>query len=219
MTVLHMPRWRKRLVPLHSRKSPPRPGVTPAHAAEFADAMRGEHPYPATGGLLAAPAAVQDAPAGEAWNVPSPVMPVRNRAEEMGPAEATAFAAVIHGFADRPVFTGAQDGGMQLPMAAHDTVMDFPPDMDRPYVPEPEYYVPDLGADLAELPLFRAALSTTMRHGYGCRCCGRQPEGGTWAERYADEYAHLLSDTPAPDYRLDELFGPDMAEFERQVAA
>ena len=68
-----------------------------------------------------------------------------------------------------------------------DTVMDYPPSQDRPYVAEP--YVPDIFADICGLPVLRSTIRARARYWHhGCRCEPGNVAGGVrWlASQYAD---------------------------------
>jgi len=63
----------------------------------------------------------------------------------------------------------------------------------RPYLPADEVPVPDLCADLSDLPAFRDALSRRTRCHAGECLCGQQVPGDTWGERMVRAGIHLLA--------------------------
>ena len=67
--------------------------------------------------------------------------------------------------------------------------------MAREYVPEP--YTPDLCADLADLAIFREALSLRTRCHAGECLCGHPVTGETWGERMVRAGIHLLTGNEA----------------------
>jgi hypothetical protein len=107
--------------------------------------------------------------------------------------------------------------GGQVPYYGHHiTNPDFPAVHTRPYVPaetpepepaepepavvaEPPAHVPDIFADLRDLPCLRDAIASTMqRHCRECRTCGRVLPGRDWPERFAAQLAHIASGVDAP---------------------
>jgi hypothetical protein len=168
--------------------------LTPARAALFAGEFsgRGLHPYPPLD-------------RAEKWLLPPRVMPQR-RTGEMSPADAAAFADDFRGLAEPEVFTAAQPCDPDETM-----VWDAPPHLrsepaisslcPRPFAPRP--YVPDLGADIADLPLFRFTAGTFMRyHCTECRC-GTKVGGETWQARLAGGVEHLIGcGYSVPDFGL-----------------
>jgi len=67
----------------------------------------------------------------------------------------------------------------------------------RPYLPEPEPYTPDLCADLADLPVFREALGMRTRCHAGECLCGQPVTGDTWGERMVRAGINLLTNEGA----------------------
>jgi hypothetical protein len=83
--------------------------------------------------------------------------------------------------------------------AAHDTLPDDRAPMPRPYTPQPPAYVPDIHADIRDLPVLRDTIRvTTQHHGTECGTCGRTLPGRDWRERFAAQLAHLGSGEDKP---------------------
>jgi hypothetical protein len=88
-----------------------------------------------------------------------------------------------------------------------DTTMDYPPAQDRPYVPQPD--VPDLAADIRDLPALRGTIRARARFFHrGCQCERWSTTGsaGWLASQYADMWPAVPSWWTAEPMQADDTW-------------